>query len=170
MSAALTEFAGLWRAHDEREERRLAYVAVTRPRRLLLCSGFWWGEGVKRPRGPSVFLREIEALCETGAGVVDVWTVEPAGEANPMSEVVPRAEWPNDPLGWRPPVDGRGGREIRAAEARGTGGADKRGSTADGGELLDQDGAAEAIRWRWRPDCSGRTRTPVRATGPLESC
>ena len=45
-----------WRAHDEREERRLAYVAVTRPRRLLLCSGYWWGEGTKRPRGPSVFL------------------------------------------------------------------------------------------------------------------
>ena len=49
--------ATAWRAHDEREERRLAYVAVTRPRRLLLCSGYWWGDGVKRARGPSVFLR-----------------------------------------------------------------------------------------------------------------
>ena len=65
VAAALTAFGKAWREHDEREERRLAYVAVTRPRRLLLCSGYWWGDGVKRPRGPSVFLREIQAACAT---------------------------------------------------------------------------------------------------------
>jgi len=40
---------------------------VTRPRRLLLCSGYWWGDGVKRPRGPSVFLEEVRATCAEGA-------------------------------------------------------------------------------------------------------
>jgi DNA helicase II / ATP-dependent DNA helicase PcrA len=103
--AALTTFGRHWREHDEREERRLAYVAVTRPRRLLLASGYWWGDGVKRPRGPSVFLDEIRAVCAEGAGVVDVWTPEPAPAAtNPSSEAVVSAEWPFDPLGLRRPA------------------------------------------------------------------
>jgi DNA helicase-2/ATP-dependent DNA helicase PcrA len=105
VAAALTAFNRAWRAHDEREERRLAYVAVTRPRRLLLCSGYWWGDGVKRARGPSVFLDEVRATCLTGAGVVDVWAPEPAADAtNPSTEAVARAEWPGDPLGRRRPA------------------------------------------------------------------
>ncbi|MBB2946133.1 DNA helicase-2/ATP-dependent DNA helicase PcrA [Actinoplanes lutulentus] len=102
---ALTAFGRAWREHDEKEERRLAYVAVTRPRRLLLCSGYWWGESVKRPRGPSVFLDEIRAVCADGAGVVDRWTPEPApGESNPSEQAVSSAEWPADPLGLRRPA------------------------------------------------------------------
>ncbi|MEV0000789.1 ATP-dependent DNA helicase [Micromonospora sp. NPDC050980] len=104
VARALAEFTDAWRAHDEREERRLAYVAVTRPRRLLLCSGYWWGEGTKRFRGPSVFLREVhDAGLSAGAGhVVDAWAPEPAGDAvNPTTETVLRAEWPADPLGGR---------------------------------------------------------------------
>jgi DNA helicase-2/ATP-dependent DNA helicase PcrA len=105
VAAAVTAFGRAWREHDEREERRLAYVAVTRPRRLLLCSGYWWGDGVKRPRGPSVFLDEIRETCAAGAGVVDVWTPEPApGDTNPSDQLVPTAEWPADPLGLRRPA------------------------------------------------------------------
>ena len=105
VAAAVSEFARRWREHDEREERRLAYVAVTRPRRLLLCSGYWWGGGNKRPRGPSVFLDEIRATCEAGAGTVEVWSPAPApGATNPSAEMVPRAEWPADPLGGRRPA------------------------------------------------------------------
>ncbi|GIF07870.1 ATP-dependent helicase [Actinoplanes siamensis] len=105
VNAALSDFTRAWREHDEREERRLAYVAMTRPRRLLLCSGYWWGDGVKRPRGPSVFLEEARATCAEGAGVVTVWTPEPApGETNPSDEVVSVAEWPADPLGLRRPA------------------------------------------------------------------
>ncbi|MEV8505883.1 UvrD-helicase domain-containing protein [Actinoplanes sp. NPDC051475] len=104
-AAALGAFSRAWREHDEREERRLAYVAVTRPRRLLLASGYWWGDGVKRPRGPSVFLEEIRASCEEGAGVVEHWTPEPPGDAaNPATELVASAEWPSDPLGGRRPA------------------------------------------------------------------
>ncbi|GIF10778.1 ATP-dependent helicase [Actinoplanes teichomyceticus] len=105
VAAALADFGRAWREHDEREERRLAYVAVTRPRRLLLCSGYWWGDGVKRPRGPSVFLDEVRAVCAAGAGVVAVWAPEPApGETNPSEEAVATAEWPADPLGLRRPA------------------------------------------------------------------
>ncbi|MEU4222122.1 UvrD-helicase domain-containing protein [Actinoplanes sp. NPDC026623] len=105
VAGALTAFSRSWREHDEREERRLAYVAVTRPRRLLLCSGYWWGDGVKKPRGPSVFLEEIRGICLAGAGVVEQWTPEPAGDAaNPSSELVAAADWPSDPLGARRPA------------------------------------------------------------------
>ncbi|MGC5330075.1 ATP-dependent helicase [Micromonospora sp. DT62] len=107
VARALEDFTDAWRAHDEREERRLAYVAVTRPRRLLLCSGYWWGEGTKRPRGPSVLLREVHDAClDARAGhLVDEWAPEPPGDAvNPTTEVVLRAEWPADPLGARRPA------------------------------------------------------------------
>ena len=105
VAGALSAFARAWREHDEREERRLAYVAVTRPRRLLLCSGYWWGDGVKRPRGPSVFLDEVRAACADGAGVVAAWAPEPApGDPNPSDQVVATAEWPADPLGLRRPA------------------------------------------------------------------
>ncbi|MFF5293858.1 ATP-dependent helicase [Paractinoplanes globisporus] len=103
--AAVSAFGRAWREHDEREERRLTYVAVTRPRRLLLCSGYWWGEGVKRPRGPSVFLDEIRATCEAGSGLVDAWEPEPAPDAtNPSGAEVASGEWPFDPLGRRRPA------------------------------------------------------------------
>ncbi|PWR08484.1 DNA helicase UvrD [Micromonospora sicca] len=107
VARAVEDFTDAWRAHDEREERRLAYVAVTRPRRLLLCSGYWWGEGTKRFRGPSVLLREVHDAClDGGAGhLVDEWAPEPPGDAvNPTTEVVLRAEWPADPLGARRPA------------------------------------------------------------------
>ncbi len=44
-------FEAEWQQYDEREERRLVYVAVTRARRLLLCSGYWWADQVKKPAG-----------------------------------------------------------------------------------------------------------------------
>ncbi|MEH1012801.1 UvrD-helicase domain-containing protein [Micromonospora sp. CPCC 206060] len=116
VAGALAAFTDRWRAHDEREERRLAYVAVTRPRRLLLCSGYWWGEGTKRPRGPSVLLTEIHDACLDGRDgyVVDAWAPEPAGDAvNPTTEVVLRAEWPADPLGARRPVMAEGAALVR---------------------------------------------------------
>ncbi len=52
---------------DLREERRLAYVAATRAAFWLGCSGYWWGDALA-PLGPSVFLSEVRAACEAGAG------------------------------------------------------------------------------------------------------
>jgi DNA helicase-2/ATP-dependent DNA helicase PcrA len=116
MRSAIEDFDGSWKAHQEREERRLAYVAVTRPRHLLLCSGFQWGNGLAEPRGVSPFLAEVAQTCLTGAGTVELWADPPVeGETNPTlaEEVV--AQWPFDPLGPRRPWVDEGAELVRAA-------------------------------------------------------
>ncbi|HET6211885.1 MAG TPA: ATP-dependent DNA helicase [Micromonosporaceae bacterium] len=116
VESARRAFEDGWREHDTREERRLAYVAVTRPRRLLLCSGYWWGEGLIRPRGPSPFLAEVHARCLAGTGVVDEWTAPPAPDAvNPTAEQVARATWPADPLADRRTAVAESAALVRAA-------------------------------------------------------
>ena len=102
---AVEEFEEAWRDHSRLEERRLAYVAVTRPRRLLLCSGYWWDDVARRRRGPSEFLTEIRDECWAGAGTVDAWVDEPEPESdNPLLAQTRTAGWPIDPLGTRRPA------------------------------------------------------------------
>ncbi|MEV0805907.1 ATP-dependent DNA helicase [Micromonospora sp. NPDC050200] len=172
VARALADFTDAWRAHDEREERRLAYVAVTRPRRLLLCSGYWWGEGTKRFRGPSVFLREVHDACLGGVAghLVDAWAPEPPGDAvNPTTEMVLRAEWPADPLGARRPAlaeaavlvrrflaDPDAARREPVAAGAGPGGGGSGGdASAVGAGPVDVDAGAddpEVARWRREAD------------------
>ncbi|HEX9030674.1 MAG TPA: ATP-dependent helicase, partial [Streptosporangiaceae bacterium] len=91
------------KARDLAEERRLAYVAVTRAAYWLGCSGYWWSTG-KLPLGPSEFLREVRASCEDGAGVVAAWADAPGeGEENPVLAEPLTASWP-------PPVGAGTGR------------------------------------------------------------
>ncbi|MEH0983394.1 ATP-dependent helicase [Micromonospora sp. CPCC 205556] len=156
VARAVSEFTDAWRAHDEREERRLAYVAVTRPRRLLLCSGYWWGEGTKRFRGPSVLLREVHDACLDGAAghLVDQWAPEPPGDAvNPTAEVVLRAEWPADPLGVRRPALAEAAALVRRflADGQDVAAPSPAGSDGDGAvDPLADD--PEVVRWRQEAD------------------
>ncbi len=99
------------RERGQREERRLAYVAVTRARQRLLCSGYWWDTAV-RPRGPSTFLAEISRVRLVQ---VDEWApVPPDGAANPMPPPA-AVPWPADPLGARRPLVEQGATLVRAA-------------------------------------------------------
>jgi DNA helicase-2/ATP-dependent DNA helicase PcrA len=95
-------------ARDAREERRLAYVAVTRAEHLLLCSGYHWGEGATVV-GPSVFLEEARTACLDGAGDVAHWEQEPP-EVNPVVGSGRTATWPSA----APPA----GPAVQAAAAR----------------------------------------------------
>jgi DNA helicase II / ATP-dependent DNA helicase PcrA len=117
--AAIDEFRNACKARSELEERRLAYVAVTRARNLLACSGYWWDTG-KLVRGPSSLLEEIRAVCESGGGHVNVWADEPADDAtNPVLSVPVTRPWPFDPLGVR-----RAAVEDAAALVRGIDGSE----------------------------------------------
>jgi DNA helicase-2/ATP-dependent DNA helicase PcrA len=84
------------------EERRLAYVAVTRAREVLLCSGFWWSATATKPLIPrSAFFAEVETACRQGAGVLEPEAPEPApGEENPLlaADRIVDVEWPPPPV------------------------------------------------------------------------
>ena len=98
--AAIDEFRVACKARSELEERRLAYVAVTRARDLLACSGYWW-DTAKLVRGPSSLLEEVRAVCASGAGGW-TWADAPTeGASNPVLGVPVTRPWPFDPLGPR---------------------------------------------------------------------
>lgn len=97
-------FGGRVREHLLAEERRLAYVAVTRARHGLLLSGSFWATQAK-PRVPSVYLTELGLDLPEG----------PASDENPMGDDLERIIWPMDPLGRR-----RAAVESAAAAVRDT--------------------------------------------------
>lgn len=80
---------------DFREERRLAYVAVTRASELLIATGYWWGAASKA-LGPSPFLEEIRETADA----VWTWTEKPEeDEHNPLLAEPKTEAWPPPPLG-----------------------------------------------------------------------
>ncbi len=100
------------------EERRLAYVAVTRAAYWLACTGYWWGAG-KSPLGPSPFLEEVAASCQAGAGQVAVWTDQPEdGAQNPALAEPLTASWPQPPAGARYEAIREAGDLVLAAAAQ----------------------------------------------------
>ncbi|MDQ0426393.1 ATP-dependent helicase [Cellulomonas iranensis] len=113
--------------HEVAEERRLAYVAVTRAREDLLLSAAYWGDP-KAPRRVSPFLTEL-----VDAGLVDVVARadEPeAGAENPRAARVAVATWPADPFA----VDGAAPRRdaVTAAAAAVRAAADRLRAEQDG--------------------------------------
>jgi DNA helicase-2/ATP-dependent DNA helicase PcrA len=97
----LAAFMDACKQRSALEERRLAYVALTRARDVLLCSGYWW-DGNKKSRGPSGFLTEVYELCRTGGGEIAVWADQPDDDdTNPLMTEPPNRQWPVDPLGSR---------------------------------------------------------------------
>ena len=127
---SLAAFSDACAARELAEERRLAYVAVTRAAFWVACTGYWWGDGVS-PLGPSPFLDEVRAACEAGAGTVERWAPPPGEDAtNPaLAEPVPVA-WPMSP----------GGPRYQAVrEAAALVGAARAGAPGPGGPLSDND-------------------------------
>ena len=97
------------------EERRLAYVALTRAEHSLTVSGHWWGPSQQRPRGPGPFLQEIRDWCDEHGGHVAVWAPEPPdGATNPAidARVTP---WPAEQDPARAGILRDVAREVRAA-------------------------------------------------------
>jgi DNA helicase II / ATP-dependent DNA helicase PcrA len=121
LKAGMKAFREAVRAMLLAEERRLAYVAITRARHRLLLSGSFWG-GQKTPRTPSPFLRDVAEV-----GVVPPPPEASAFEAPPEGAPAELLRWPMDPLGARrdeveaaaaavAAADGTGGRWAHAVD------------------------------------------------------
>jgi DNA helicase-2/ATP-dependent DNA helicase PcrA len=94
----LAAFVAASKEQELMEERRLGYVAVTRPRQQLVVSCHWWGPEQKEPRGPSEFMQSIVAAAKEHWGTtpeVDTPPPEP-GEVNPANRMLQRHVWPTD--------------------------------------------------------------------------
>ncbi|MFI6632101.1 ATP-dependent helicase [Nonomuraea fuscirosea] len=93
----LAAFDEQCRERDLMEERRLAYVAVTRAHYHLIASGYRWGTATK-PLAPSDFLLEIRDTADR----VSFWADDLAeGATNPLLAEPAEAVWPVTPEGLR---------------------------------------------------------------------
>ncbi len=124
-------FKQLVRARHDLEERRLAYVAVTRARHRLLLTGSFWATQVAARR-PSAFLRELEA-----EGIISELPAESEHSENPLGETANLFSWPRDPLGGRREMIERAAELVRAARS---------GEAGEWEEQLDL--LLEERRWR----------------------
>ncbi|BDI23450.1 ATP-dependent DNA helicase [Herbiconiux sp. L3-i23] len=82
---------------DADEQRRLAYVAVTRAREALLLTGSFWSTQ-RKPRGPGRFLLDLR---DAGLIAADALPDAPENEENPLDAMTDHVPWPTDPLGAR---------------------------------------------------------------------
>jgi len=127
-------------AHHLAEERRLAYVALTRARAHLLVSAAWWGEGQK-PAELSPFLGEL--LDAADAGLLPLVRLGDAPDprdgdgppVRPASADPGTATWPvARPLGARQDAVLAAAAAVRAAAAS-RGGRGPGGDTVPAGDL-----------------------------------
>jgi hypothetical protein len=94
-TAGMRDYAAACRAHAELEERRLAYVAVTRAKELLVASGHWWGRTQVRPRGPSAYLSELLEQVDPALDAAPWWGDAPEeGASNPAVDGVVAVSFP----------------------------------------------------------------------------
>lgn len=135
-NAALTSLHEDLREHQVLSEDRLAYVAATRARRLLVVSSHAWAGELTKPRVPS---RYFELLAEH-ADVVE--RTDDVGQCNPLAQTNSGAPWPV--LGGAEELALRreAAAQVRAAR-RVAGGA----AAYPVPEALDSDG--EALRKQW---------------------
>ena len=82
-------------AQHLQEERRLAYVAITRAAKKLLMTGSFWG-GQKEERPPSPYLRELAQH-----GLIPPLPEQSMHEKDPVDGPDRVETWPLDPLGER---------------------------------------------------------------------
>jgi DNA helicase-2/ATP-dependent DNA helicase PcrA len=66
------------------EERRVAYVALTRAKNRLLLTGAWLAKNGTIPREPSLFLQELTTDLPSGVMVGPQWAPLPDLESSPV--------------------------------------------------------------------------------------
>ncbi len=97
-TAGLAAYAQQCSAATVDEERRLAYVALTRPRNELVVSCHWWGPQQVRARGPSVFADQVREAVDLVGGKVEPDAPTPRPEdTNPANRHDTPVGWPAQP-------------------------------------------------------------------------
>jgi DNA helicase-2/ATP-dependent DNA helicase PcrA len=103
--------------HAEREERRLAYVALTRAKSLLVVTGSAWSASRAKPAPASVFLSELRDAAEEQGFEVLSWIDDAElPDENPLTAEPETALWPYDPL--EGPLDPATGQRRSLAPGR----------------------------------------------------
>lgn len=100
LDANVKQFKTLNRTHQLNEERRLAYVAITRASRKLLLTAAYFKPGIVKPRPIAGFMQELLAAA---VARLDFEIPEPL-EQNPSTNLNQVASWPFDPLGENRPA------------------------------------------------------------------
>ncbi|MDX6322378.1 MAG: ATP-dependent helicase UvrD/PcrA [Propionibacteriaceae bacterium] len=91
-SAAMADYKKQLTAQQLLAEDRLAYVAATRAKQLLVGTGHWWRSDLVNPRVPASYLTAIRAEAERQGQVLV--EAPPPGRSNPLlTDTAPQA-WP----------------------------------------------------------------------------
>lgn len=85
----IEQFRAASRTDHRAAEDRLAYVAVTRAKKLLVASTHAWPPGLKKQREPSVYFTKIQAVGGIDEGEPSI------PEANPVPSTDTIARWPS---------------------------------------------------------------------------
>lgn len=96
LKVELPRFKAELAEHQLREERRLAYVALTRAKSKLLLSASYWTEANAGAKPLGTFYQELAR-----AGMVTEAAEISELESNPLDETLATVSWPLDPLGRR---------------------------------------------------------------------
>jgi DNA helicase-2/ATP-dependent DNA helicase PcrA len=121
------QFRADMREHLEREERRVAYVAVTRPEKELFASISYWKPGTKKSANKpnEYFLAIAETLCSKGIiSEAKFEALKSGSKYDDVPETINSAErqWPLEPLGEKHAVKFRqAASEVSAADAKSLG-------------------------------------------------
>lgn len=152
LEEAVAQFKEDVARYEVGEDRRVAYVALTRARTHLLLTGAWWGETTKSARAPSVFLDELVA-----AGCVTLDAEATLGDpdaGNPLHAEAVRASWPADPFAEAP-------ERLAALEAAAARVRTAMGSAADHAPAPEpDDDRARLVELLLREDASRREPPP----------
>lgn len=92
--AGFQRYKGELKEQAGRSEDRLAYVALTRARSRLVCTGHWWRPGDVKAKGRSRYLDQVWGLAD---GVVADAPEPPKGAENPLQTGDSVASWPAEP-------------------------------------------------------------------------
>jgi DNA helicase-2/ATP-dependent DNA helicase PcrA len=97
---AIADYHDALKADHQLAEDRLAYVAATRARRILIGSGHTWRPQTAKPRIPSRYLELI--IAEATSQQRMLAEAPPPEDTNPLDRQAPAIPWPRplDPQSW----------------------------------------------------------------------